>query len=281
MTSVLGIPVSADLRAQWRGWFAPPQQPFRTDRLDADLLATIGGRGRRLEPTPEVLDTFHLYGGDWVWLEQAEFDRLPLAVRRALLFRRDAAGRLSRLGDPARRRVVDADRTDTRIVWWPSVLHRVGDGPLIDYVSEGVAPSRHREITSAVWQTASRKLPAAAELAGRFPNGSGPNCFGNVLAAAGVAGAERERVVREPFDAWLHAHTTPLRDRHHDHLPGVVLVWRNADGQPDHAAVTIGEGYALNKPSQAWCSPRVVWTVPETIAAGRYRGLRLRRYLIG
>ncbi len=225
-------------------------------------------------------DTFHMYGGDWAWLEESEFVRLPLNVRRALLLRREATGRLTKLDEQQQRRMNDSDRTDSRIVWWPWVLRRIGDGPVLDYVLKGVIPSRHREVASSTWAAASRKLPGARDLAGRFPSGSGPNCFSNVMAAAGIAGAESQPIVREPFDAWLNEHTAPISDTGHDHLPGVVLVWRNSEGQPDHAAVTVGDGYALNKPSQAWCSPRFVWTVPETIAAGRYRGLRLSRYLI-
>jgi len=279
VVSVLGIRVAADLRERWREWFAPPLQPFRADRLRADILRSMAWR--RVEPTLEVLDTFHMYGGDWVWLEEAEFVRLPLDIRRALLFRREATGRLAKLAGQQHRRVINSDRTDSRIVWWPSVLRRMGDDrPVLDYVLDGVIPSRHGEVASSVWTAASRKLPGAGDLAGRFPSGSGPNCFSNVMAAAGVSDAEFERIVREPFDAWLNEHTSPIRGTCHDHLPGVVLVWRNSEGQPDHAAVTIGDGYALNKPSQAWCSPRFVWTVPETIAAGRYHGLRLSRYLI-
>jgi hypothetical protein len=54
----------------------------------------------------------------------------------------------------------------------------------------------------------------------------------------------------------------------------------NREGMAEHAAVTIGGGYVLNKPSQAWFSPRVVWTVQETIAASRYRGVTLSRYFM-
>jgi len=60
----------------------------------------------------------------------------------------------------------------------------------------------------------------------------------------------------------------------------VVLVWRDHDGRAEHAAVTIGNGYTFNKPSQGWFSPHLVWTVTETIAASRYRGAVLSRYLI-
>lgn len=63
-----------------------------------------------------------------------------------------------------------------------------------------------------------------------------------------------------------------------DQLPGIVLVWRTHQGWAEHTAVTIGDGYVISKPSQGWYSPHLVWTVPETIAASRYRGVILHRH---
>jgi hypothetical protein len=271
---VLGIAVPDRLLEQWRGWFAPQYQPFRADRLVADPL-----RGHEVELGPEVRDTFHLYGGTWVWLEEAEFTPLSLEVRRALLFHREAIGHVGRLPTSARR-AVDSGRTDSRVVWWPSLLRVVGDGPVLSYVEEGVRPSRHREVDPTTWSACHRVLPGAADLAGTFAPLSGPNCFGTVMAAAGVSGSESQWMLQEPFEQWLADNTSPLRGTAYDHTAGVVLVWRDTDGLAAHAAVTIGDGYALSKPSQAWCSPRLVWTVPETINAARDRGIRLSRYLI-
>ncbi len=275
VTSALGIKVGADVLDCWRESFAPPIQPFRTDRLGSDSI----GIGRQMNPTLEVRDTFHVYSGNWTWLEEPEFNQLRLKVRRELLFRRVALGRLNQIPEHARRHVA-AHRTDSRVVWWPSLLRRVGDRPLLSYVENGLPPSRHREVTSAIWARAAGILPRAADLAGNWPSGSGPNCFGNVLAAAGVEGAEFEWTQREPFEDWLAGNTTCFRGTQRDHQPGIVLVWRNREGLAEHAAVTIGDGYVLNKPSQAWFSPRVVWTVQETIAASRYRGVTLSRYRI-
>ncbi len=279
MTNVLGISVSTSLLKRWREWFAPAAQPFRTDRL-REHVADAAPTGRKWEPSAEIRDTFHMYGGTWISLEEPEFVQLSREVRRALLFQREATGRLGQLND-AQRHLVDSRRTDTRIVWWPSLLQRVGDEPLVTYVDEGVRPSRHDEVEPTVWSAARRRLPGAADLAGTFPLASGPNCFGTVMAAAGVPGAESEWVLQAPFEEWLAANVVPIRGAARDHAPGVVLVWRAADRLAAHAAVTVGNGYALSKPSQAWCSPRLVWSVRETIDASRYPGLSLSRYLIG
>jgi cell wall-associated NlpC family hydrolase len=131
-----------------------------------------------------------------------------------------------------------------------------------------------------MWARAGRLLPRAADLAGSFPAASGPDCFGTVMAAAGVDGAESEWVARDPFEDWLAGHASRVQGTKRDQRPGVVLVWRNRGGLAEHAAVTIGGGYVLSKPSQGWFSPRVVWTVGETIAASRCRGVTLSRYLM-
>ena len=122
-------------------------------------------------------------------------------------------------------------------------------------------------------------LPGARGLAGTFPVGSGPNCFGTVMGAAGVTGAAEEWMQLEPFDAWVAASTRPGGE---DGAPGTVLVWRTAGGEPAHAAITLGDGWALNKASQGWMSPTQVLTVRQVINRSRYRGLRLsRRHVAG
>lgn len=213
------------------------------------------------------------------WLEESEFTSLSLEVRRALLFRREALGRLGQLARSTRR-IVESVRADSRVVWWPSLVRAAGDGPVLSYVEEGVRPSRHQEVDGTTWSGCHRLVPGAADLACTFAAMSGPNCFGTVMAAAGVARAESQWMLQEPFEQWLMNNAFPVRGTAYDHTPGVVLVWRDAAGLAAHAAVTIGDGYALSKPSQAWYSPRLVWTVPDTIKAARNRGIRLSRYRI-
>jgi len=275
VVEVLGVEVPPSLVQCWRGWFAPDRQPFRTDRLVAARPL-----GQELDPSPEVRDTLHMYGGTWVWLEESEFVELSLGVRRALLFRREAIGHVGRLATSTRR-AVESGRTDSRVVWWPSLVGVVGDGPVLRYVEARVRPSRHREVSPSVWSASRRVLPDAVDLAGTFAPASGPNCFGTVMAAAGVPGADSEWMLQEPFERWLAANAVPIRATKRDHLPGVVLVWRDVDGLAAHAAVTVGGGYALSKPSQAWCSPRLVWAVRETVSAARGRGITVSRHLLG
>jgi hypothetical protein len=49
---------SASLVERWRESFAPALQPFAADRFDAETSKS----GRRLEPTMDLRDTFHVCG---------------------------------------------------------------------------------------------------------------------------------------------------------------------------------------------------------------------------
>jgi hypothetical protein len=85
------------------------------------------------------------------------------------------------------------------------------------------------------------------------------------MGAADVAGAPETWMQREPFDRWLATATRPGgRDQ-----VGTVLVWR--------AAVTIGDGWALHKPSQRWMSPTKVLTVRDAMLSARVPGHHLQR----
>jgi hypothetical protein len=164
-----------------------------------------------------------------------------------------------------------------RFVWWKSVLRDAATVVLPRIVSEDLGPSRHRAVPASVWAAVGDVLPNARELAGTFPAGSGPNCFGTVMAAAGVEGAAEEWMQRQPFDAWLDQRTTRGG---RDEVPGTVLVWRDANRAVQHAAVTLGAGWALHKPSQSWMTPRKIRTTREILRSTRTPGWHLHRHTI-
>lgn len=260
MTSahVLGIGVDEALVHRWRGWFAPPVQPFRTDILTPQVAAAVPIR--RVEPTPEWTDTFFMYGGTWTWLSEEEFNSLRPSLRRSLL--------------AARRRTV----RPKSMPGWPSELARSGDDLMFRWVASGaVRPSRHEAVPSMVWQQAHAVLPQAEQLAGSFAaSGSGANCFGTVLAAAGLEVSEVQ-VGPDWFQIWLDEHTERITGTQCDDQPGVVFAWTE-HGKLTHAAVTIGAGWMLAKPSQSWSSPRLVRPVREVVNSWRYPETSLSRY---
>ena len=98
-----------------------------------------------------------------------------------------------------------------------------------------------------------------------------------MIAAAGVTDAADTWMLREPFEAWLADATVPGGD---DAQPGTVMVWRDRQGSVQHAAVTLGEGWALHKPSQGWMTPRKVLSVADVRRRARQVGHRLSRRTI-
>lgn len=255
---VLGIGVDESLIDRWRDWFAPSVQPFRTDVLPPQVAAAVPIR--QVEPTPEWTDTFFMYSGTWTWLCEEEFDSLRPSLRRSLL--------------AARRRTVHPKLMPV----WPSELARPGDDLMFRWVASGaVRPSRHRDVPGGVWGRAQAVLPHAEGLAGTFPtSGSGPNCFGTVLAAAGLDVADG-LIAPDRFRVWLDEHTEPINSTECDDDPGVVFVWTE-HGDLAHATVTIGGGWMLTKPSQSWSSPRLIYTVREAVNSWRFPDTRLSRY---
>lgn len=264
---VLGVDVDEDLLSRWRAWFAPGVQPFRVDRLHprvATLLPPTAARAAAPTGPPavsdEVRDAFGVHAGTWAWFDEEGFDALHGDVRRALMAER----RRSQDGRP--------------LPPWPSAPAEHIDRLLVEWLSLGVRPSLHLGVGRDVWVRVARRLPVARALSGTYPSSSGPNSFGTVIAAAGDTLADHV-VHDDTFAAWLAANTRPVRGTLRDADPGVVLVWTHA-GRPTHAAVTIGGGWALHKPSDAWFSARTVRTVSEVVATLRRPGTRLVRRLI-
>ena len=230
----------------------------RLDSLDPDVLDQLPEAPQGRHITDEHRDTFFMYGGTWVWLNESQFRALPTQTQRALI---------------AERRRTSRPKPSPS---WPSQLTQ---HDLVRWVEAGVRPSRHNDVSESSWAKAADALPNARELAGTFPLKSGPNCFGTVMAAAGVAVAASTWMQPEPFSKWLSTHTTPVNGPGNDLEPGVVLVWHE-HGEVAHGVVTMSDGWALNKPSQSWSSPTLVWTVGEVINHWRLPGTQLSRYRI-
>lgn len=276
----LGIEISPGLLAKQITWLTPESQPFLVPNDSADSFGATSISGKL---PAELRDTFEIYsvpeGLVCVLLREEEFDLLGRSVRADLIRRQVGLGRevtpTVRSAPSGVREKVAKQGDGHRFVWWPSLLKGYEEQVVGEYLRYGRRPSRHSEIPEQVWESAHSILPGARALAGTFPDSSGPNCFGTVMAAAGIAGAADTWMLQEPFEEWLSKVSGPGGT---DTEAGTVLVWRSANGTVQHAAVTIGGGYAIHKPSQGWMSPRKVLTVREVIASARQPGRRLRRY---
>ena len=287
---MLGIEVEEARRGDWCDWLAPEVQPFFVDSrrswpnvsaVDEHTMSEELGHTYRTWRVDRALEI--------LWLDEAAFRELSRAERTALVraqveHRRGAVPSVRRWSDLLDPATLRSQADGRRFVWWPSLVAADPDGVLarvVESAPDGAAPdgapSRHAEVGPTTWQSSSRIVPEARRIAGSFPPSSGPNCFATVMAAAGVAGAEHECTLQEPFLAWLEA---ACRPGGHDEDPGTVLLWRDTDGAPVHAAITIGDGWALEKGSAEWWTPRAIRTAREVIKASRARGQRLERHRV-
>lgn len=249
MRDILGIDVDDALFDQWRSWYCPGFQMFRTDRLSPAAvehvwLADLG------DVPLEIRDTFGAYDGSWGTITEDAFDALPRTLRSEILATHEP------------------DEVD--LFRWPSAADRDKDQALLSYVLAGAAPSRHNEVADDTWAACATVLPEARRLAGTFARGSGPNCFGTVLAAAGED-TELLFVLPGQIEDFLSLRASKVEGAALTQ-PGVVLLWRKPDGRPDHACVTLGDGWILNKPAQCWWAPRYVWDVTTTVSMESVRG---------
>lgn len=282
MPAILGIDVEPGLMESWVRWLAPDPQPF---------LVGSPGSWRECDDeggvmTAELEGTYRLWwgvekGSSVIWISEEQFVRLPRGTRAALVReqvsrRRGAVPAVrawqSLLGGAHLRSHADGHR----FFWWPSLLASQTEQILSRVVSTGRLPSRHLEVDDESWRRSEAVLPEARRLAGSFP-GSNTNCFGAVMEAAGAAAAAVYDDV-EPFEAWLASACRPGGDAKQ---PGVVLVWRDRGGAPVHAAVAIGGGWGLEKPSKDWHSPFAVATVEDIMRMSRHPGERVERHRIG
>lgn len=277
MTGVaaLDIELSADDVQRMTALVAPVQQPFWGS---GELLRATGARLRTTPPAKTLRDTYGLWSADepHVLLDESAFLALPKSLR-ARLVRAQVLGGRDLVPTVRAWPDVDGARLQAdghRFVWWPSLVEGREAEVVTAFLEDGQRRSRHREVPESVWAGCADLLPGARSLAGTFSLGEDANCFSTVLAAAGIAEAREQWVQREPFEDFLAERT---RRGGHDDDPGTVLVWRSADGLVQHAGVTLGGGWALNKRSQSWHAPRAVLGVREAVLASRAPGLRLSR----
>lgn len=284
---MLGIEVSAERLWRWFDYLAPDPQPFvvggddRWGRI-ADASGVL---------TQELRDTFRVWaapkGSRLIWLTSDTFHALSKEDRTALvreqIHRRNGnhpgAGRVpsvrewSDVLDPA---LLRSEADGHRFVWWPDLVAMDPERILARIVSAGRLPSQHDAVDETTWAECAPALPGARRVAGTWAPLDEPSCcFSTVMEAAGTttAGSCENAAV---FDSWLRTACRPIgaADR-----PGTVLVWR-FEGSPVHAAVCIGDGWTLEKPSQEWHSPRGVARTADVVRTSRAAGQRLERHLI-
>lgn len=272
---ILNISVSPALLERWRSYLAPSQHHFFLTAAEAQVLGVATQPRDSVTLTPEQRDTYMTWriGKDVdqvATLSAADFDALPINIQRQLIAIQVRHGR----GNvPLGRHFQDLlpELPAGRFLWCPEHLTPEVVARL---VGDHSRPCQREQVPQAVWDVAAPILPRVRELAGTWPQDSAGNCFGAVMGAAGVRGAEDEWMQREPFEAFL---TQRTKRGGGDEQAGTILLWRSADGLAQHASVTLGGGWAFEKASQTWMTPRTMLPTRQLIAANRTRGWRLSR----
>jgi hypothetical protein len=264
--AALNIRVPIATERAWGGHLSPGVRPFFVGDEAAQAL-TGQPLWSAAELKPEhlplnLLDTLRLYSTPYtrvLWLDEPGWARLSVDERAVL----DAEW--ARLALPR--------------LWWPGewqALKQSGQRrELLARLTADRLPCRRAELTRAQWQQATRYAPALRRWAGSWAAHSGPNCFGAVMAACGVPGAGEVWMMVAPFVRWLEgaagpgqpldppgADATPTVNP----APGTVLLWRDGQGQPQHAALALDAGLLHQKEAQSWNAPRQVMRWPEVHA---------------
>lgn len=275
METALNVAVTAVQLRRMSALLAPPSQPFWGPE---ELLVETGATVLCTAPTKPICDTYGRWGAraaePHVVLDADAFLALPQPVRarlvRAQVGARDLVPTVRAWGEfPEARSQADGHR----FVWWPALVRGREGEALRRFVEDGARASRHDEVPESVWSGCRSVLPGARAIAGTFARGVDANCFSTVLMAVDPLVGEGW-LQREPFENFLSSRTRPGG---RDDDPGTVLVWRSDDHLVQHACITLGQGWALNKPDQCWHSPRSVLSVRQTIFQSRAPGLHLSR----
>lgn len=279
---LLGIDVPDELLDRWCRYLAPEWQPFFVRPEDGFTSAGVGVDG---EPafTEDMKCTYTRWrvreATEMAWFDEQSFMDLPRTERARLVRlqverRRGAVPSVRRWQGRFDIHRLRSQADGHRFVWWPSLLDENPEPVMRAQVEDGQLASRHRDVAAETWRRCAELLPGARDVAGAFPQSSGPNCFGATLAAAGHAGIG-ERVLRDRFESFLAEYTRPGG---RDDDPGTVLVWREGDGPVSHSAVTIGDGWGVEKPAETWWTPTIVAEVTQLVKVNRSAGLRLERH---
>jgi hypothetical protein len=280
---VLGCPVTSDLWAHWLRLFAPPLQPFFVSDTMVQHLPLLPCWTRQefrdLRLPLSFTDTFQLYAvsdeATWVLLlDEVAFLLLPPDLQSGLLREQLDFGRAQVASAgvwvrnvPEMESVLTQAGVKGLFVWWPSLWASLTplqqECVLLATLLDDRLPDRRQELTAETWARAAVVLPGARGLAGTFANESGANCFSTVMAAFGTPGVADLWVHPGPFERWLQQVARPATDWD---MLGTVLVWRNERAQLQHAAVSLGEGWILQKDAQSWMAPRQVISLADVLA---------------
>lgn len=318
MEWLLGCPVSDALMERWSALLVHEPEPVYLTHearrlLPPDLpVMTRQEFGQQKVATLELKDSYQLYAISrevpWViLLDAAGWLRLAPGLRSSLRRLQWELGRgqiyqaswVDELLTPAERALAAPCLFPTPQGIYVALTHQLWSqlseptrrAWLLRYIAWRNEECRPAILTADDWLRIGEQVgPSVRRLAFTFPQKAGPNCF-----ATAVAGLMPDLAMAEnTADLWLHGgpfhkrlEALRLTNRQpfspHDAAPpaGSVLLFEDAEGNPQHACLLLGDGLVLNKQSQSWHTPRLIWRLDDLLAAWAEDGCRLFLYTRG
>lgn len=291
--NVLGCLVSDNLLAQWKSQFVCDPAPFfLPENLELPPETLVLKRSEFAASNFELSyrDSFATHAMSpkteaIAFLTAAEFEALPIHVQQQVLYAQVTLGRgqiylwekvasyVQSCPDLAESRCVlidGAKHLSLDIRLWNALPEDIQNRWLVDFItSDNTLHCLSSTLSEVQWSSIDNASIRA--LAGTFASKSGANCFSTALAA----------ITQQPYtiaDFWLHQEPffrglkqrgfalDPAGSVEDRELRDAILVWYNPEDKAQHTCYVIGNGFVLNKNSQAWFSPRQLLHL-ETLVA--------------
>lgn len=311
----MGCKISEDLLDSWAERLVFPREPiFLKDDMAKCLLpgtvvlsADEFGANQVAGPL-DLRDSYRTYGLkarglSLALLSPGEFTALPRQTQLDILSFQaemergqiydlhfvasvlDNDDQLLAVFEPTRFETAQGPKVALRHDLWQSLPKTVQHKWLTRYVSEDEPSCLSSSFSEDRWSDLTQLLgPQVRTLAGTFAARSGPNCFATALAAITPIPDISESIA----DSWLHQQPflRGLQQRGLAPAPfvdappaGSVLVWFDKSDTAQHACVSLGNGFVLNKSAQRWSAPRQILRQETVLADWSGGDLTLRLYV--
>lgn len=301
-------PITSTLLARWSDNLVAQYAPFFvSERIRAQLsplhLIFTHSEFGTMRLSLDVIDSYQTYAvadeAEWVvLLSSADFDALPTATQRDLLYEQWQFGRGQLYpweevkhffadSSPTltiKKRQVETDKGIQLMldrVIWEQFSHQRREQWLLHFVRQ--QQSNYSRIAFAELDAFQRQNPALSQLCNTFVVNSGANCFATTIAAttSSVASAHTTSKLwlhQAPFLRQLSALGYTESSRIHEDRYDTILIFWDEQNQAQHACYCLGDGIALNKNSQAWYHPRELVKVSDVIADWKDDQLVVKAY---
>lgn len=312
MERLLGCPISDRLLERWSGYLVHQREPVylsaEARRLLPPEAPVLTRQQFREQPacTLEMLDSYHHFiipekAGHIALMSPRDWQALAPGLRSSLRRLQWELGRGQLYDEPLMRELLTPEEQTLAAPnlfptpegmklalthdLWCALSAATRRAWLLHYVSWRNQECRPVELSADAWERITEQVgPSVRRLAFTFAQKAGPNCLATAIAGLMPDPAMAENVAdiwlyEEPFRKRLAArgliHPQPLPD---DPPAGSVLTFSDAAGRIQHSCCLLGDGLVLNKQSQSWYAPRLIWRLEDLLACWAEDGYSLQLY---